>query len=182
MWLTNISYKLIASSLAVQNPLSVRSLMQQRVKVPPVRQYPVHVDIAHDAHPLDKNGNQNQSSAKLQDPTEKITVVQSQKSEDANEVVECHNQSSNILSDLEMSFDDTKLNQSQTPSLNVQSSAEIFTINHWSQESVEACCSNEPSINSSRSSFNLHDSKVDFQSNQLSIPSLISPRMPNLLY
>ena len=57
-------------------------------------------DIAHDAHPLDKNGNQNQSSAKLQDPTEKITVVQSQKSEDANEVVECHNQSSNILSDL----------------------------------------------------------------------------------
>ena len=136
-------------------------------------------DIAHDAHPLDKNGNQNQSSAKLQDPTEKITVVQSQKSEDANEVVECHNQSSNILSDLEMSFDDTKLNQSQTPSLNVQSSAEIFTINHWSQESVEACCSNEPSINSSRSSFNLHDSRVDFQSNQPSIPSLMSPRMSN---
>ena len=78
-----------------------------------------------------------------------------------------------------MSFDDTKLNQSQTPSLNVQSSAEIFTINHWSQESVEACCSNEPSINSSRSSFNLHDSRVDFQSNQPSIPSLMSPRMPN---
>ena len=71
-------------------------------------------DIAHDTHPLDKNGNQNQSSAKLQDPTEKITVVQSQKSEGANEVVECHNKSSNILLDLEMSFDDTKLNQSKT--------------------------------------------------------------------
>ena len=55
--------------------------------------------IAHDAHPLDKNGKQNQS---LQDPTEKVAVVQSLNLEDANEVVECDNQSSNILSDLEM--------------------------------------------------------------------------------
>ena len=71
-------------------------------------------DIAHDGHPLDKNGNQNQSSAKLQDPTEKITVLQSPNLEDANEVVVCHNQSSNIPSDLEQPLDDTKLNQSPT--------------------------------------------------------------------
>ena len=61
----------------------------------------------------------------------------------------------------------------------MQSSAEIFTINHWSQESMEAGCSNEPSIILSTSSFNLQDSRVDFQTNQPSIPSLMSPRIPN---
>ena len=82
-------------------------------------------DIAHDAHPLDKNGNQHQSSAKLQDPTEKVTVVQSLNLEDTNEVVDCPNQLPNILSDVEKPFNDTKLNQSPTSSLNMQSSAEI---------------------------------------------------------
>ena len=49
----------------------------------------------------------------------------------------------------------------------MESSAEIFTMNQW-----------KPVV-AMRSSFNLHDSRVDFQTNQPSMPFLMSPCMPN---
>ena len=69
-------------------------------------------DIAHDAHPFEKIGNQNQSSAKFTRSNrggDSCTISKFRARKQSRCVYHNLNESSNILSDFEKPLDDTKL-------------------------------------------------------------------------